>query len=359
MNKLTKWICGAIAVSPVAAQAQVDLTTLDEGMFGARTQVLVLGTTHLSALKDLQPTALDGLLDRLAAFKPEIVTIEREPGDECDLAARQSAKYGADYCASTAAAKAATGLDIPQALTEIATTLRAWPAQSTHSSQATQATPARRRHLAALYLAATESASAYAQWLQLAPAERHAGDGLDAALVQQLDQIAATRNENYLIGARLAARLGLPRVHQVDNHTGDALDLPDVKTLMAPLSAAWAAGGGPALNEQDKRSAPLAHGADLLPLYRLLNQPASLKVFAEANVVGPMQSTSPGRYPQMWVGGWETRNLRIVANIRETFRERPGARVLSIIGVSHKPWLDSWLGMLQGVEIVDAETVLK
>jgi hypothetical protein len=33
--------------------------------------------------------------------------------------------------------------------------------------------------------------------------------------------------------------------------------------------------------------------------------------------------------------------------------------VLSIIGVSHKPWLDSWLGMLQGVEIVDVEGVLK
>lgn len=353
MNKLTKWICGAIAVLPVAAQAQVDLTKLDEGMVGTRTQVLVLGTAHLSGLKDLQPTALDGLLDRLAAYKPEIVTIEREPGDECDLAARQPVKYGADYCASTAAAKAATGLDIPDALTEITTTLRAWPAQ------ATQATPTQRRHLAALYLAATEAASAYAQWLQLPPAERHAGDGLDAALVQQLDKIATTRNENYLIAARLAARLGLPRVYQVDNHTGDALDLPDVKTLMAPLSAAWAAGGGPALKVQEKRIEPLEHGADLLPLYRALNQPAALKVFAEANVVGPMQSTSPGRYPQMWVGGWETRNLRIVANIRETFRERPGARVLSIIGVSHKPWLDSWLGMLQGVEIVDVEGVLK
>lgn len=350
MNKLTKWICGVVAVLPVAAQAQVDLTKLDDGMVGTRTQVLVLGTAHLRGLKDLQPAALDGLLDRLAAYKPQIITVETEPGDECDLAARQPVKYGADYCPSTAAAKAATGLDIPDALTEVAKTLKAWPAQPT---------PAQRRHLAALYFSATESASAYAQWLQLPASERHAGDGLDAALVQNIDKIATTNNENYLIAARLAARLGLQRVNHVDNHTGDNLDVPDAKTLMEPLNAAWAAGGGPALKEQEKRTEPLEHGADLLPLYRALNQPASLKVFAEANVVGPMQSTSPERYPQMWVGGWETRNLRVVANIRETFRERPGTRVLSIIGVSHKPWLDSWLGMLQGVEIVDVEGVLK
>jgi hypothetical protein len=49
----------------------------------------------------------------------------------------------------------------------------------------------------------------------------------------------------------------------------------------------------------------------------------------------------------------------MVANIRETFRERPGARVLAIVGASHKPWFDSWLGQLQGVDIVDVEKVLK
>ena len=49
----------------------------------------------------------------------------------------------------------------------------------------------------------------------------------------------------------------------------------------------------------------------------------------------------------------------MVANIRETFRERPSARVLSIVGVAHKPWFDGWLGQLKGVDIVDAQQVLK
>ena len=53
------------------------------------------------------------------------------------------------------------------------------------------------------------------------------------------------------------------------------------------------------------------------------------------------------------------RNLRMVANIRAAFRDRPGARVLSIVGASHKPWFDSLLGQMQGVDIVDANTVLQ
>lgn len=354
MRSPVKLIVKAVAVLPlmlaVEAHAQIDLTTLDRDMAGPRAHVFVLATTHLNQQpKDVNPAALDRLLDRLAAWKPAIITIETEPGDECDLAARQPARYGADYCPSTADATLATGLDIPDALTAVTKTLKSWPAQPT---------AAQRRHLAALFLAAAEPASAYTQWLQLATVERRSGDGLSDALVQKLARIATTNNENYLIAARLAARLGLQRVHQVDNHTGDNIDIPDRKAFMAPLTAAWAASGA-ALKEQDKVTKSLEAGSDLLPLYQFLNNPAASKNFAEANVKGPMQSMSPEGYPQMWVAGWETRNLRIVANIRETFRERPGARVLSIIGASHKPWLDSWLGMLQGVDVVDATRVLQ
>ena len=37
----------------------------------------------------------------------------------------------------------------------------------------------------------------------------------------------------------------------------------------------------------------------------------------------------------------------------------PGRRVLNIVGASHKPWFDALLGMTQGVEMVDAEQVLR
>jgi hypothetical protein len=319
-------------------------------MAGPRSQVLVLGTVHLSALPpEFNPAALNGVLDKLAAFKPDIITIETESGEECDLAARHPAKYGADYCPSADAARAATGMDVPAAIAEVDKTLKAWPAQ---------ATPAQRRRLAALFLAAQDRASAYVQWLQLPESERRPADGLDAALVGQLEKIAKRNNENYLIAARLAARLGLQRVHAVDNHTGDRIDVPDMEAFGKSIGAAWAEGGSQ-LKEREKREQAFAQAPDLLPLYRYLNEPQGLKVYADANVGPAMRARSPQGYPQIWVGGWEIRNLRMVANVRETFRERPGARVVSIVGVSHKPWFDGWLGQLQGVDIVDAQAVLK
>ena len=85
--------------------------------------------------------------------------------------------------------------------------------------------------------------------------------------------------------------------------------------------------------------------------------PLRLKV--DADFGASMREASPGHYARYYVAGWETRNLRMVANIREAFRKRPGARVLSVVGSSHKPWFDSLLGQMQGVEIVDAEKVLQ
>ena len=352
MSRWTKWVWGTIASCVLAGQAaaQVDLSALDRDMVGPRAQILVLGTKHLGGMPaSCTPASLDGVLERLAAFKPDIITIETESGEECDLAARHPAKYGADYCASTAVAMSATGLDVPAAIAEVDKTLKTWPAQPT---------PAHRRRLAALFMAAGDVASAYVQWLQLPQAERRAGDTLNDALFEKLQQIGKRNNENYQVAARLAAQLGLQRLHAVDNHTGDKIDVPDIKAFVRSIEAAWSAGAA-ALHVREKRELALSEESSLLGLYRYVNEPEGLRAYADGNVRAAMRARSPEGYPQIWVGGWETRNLRMVANIRETFRERPGARVLVVVGVSHKPWFDAWLGQLQGVDIVDAAAVLK
>ena len=357
MKKPSLWRAAAALALPLlftptagAQPGHVNLKGLDRDMSGRRAQVLVLGTVHLSELPEsFDPAALQGLLERLAAFRPDVITIEAVSGEECDLAARHPSRYGMDYCPSVEVARQSTGLDVPTAMAQAARLLKAWPAQPT---------PAQRRQLAAALLAANDRASAYAQWLQLPEAERRSGDGLDAALVGLLGQIATRRNENYLIASRLAARLGLPRVHAADNHTGDDIKVDDEEAFGKAVQGAWQA-GRPRVEAGEKRSRELATGADLLPLYRHVNDPAYLQALAEVNVKAALEARSPEGYPQIWVAGWETRNLRMVANIREAFRDRPGARVLAIVGASHKPWFDDWLGRMQGVDIVDATVLLK
>jgi hypothetical protein len=59
------------------------------------------------------------------------------------------------------------------------------------------------------------------------------------------------------------------------------------------------------------------------------------------------------------VGYWETRNLRMVANIRDVLGQTPGTRLLAIVGASHKPYYEAYLNLMHDVQLVDAEEVLR
>ncbi|MBS0226387.1 MAG: hypothetical protein JSS25_08635 [Proteobacteria bacterium] len=347
----------ALVLASIATSAnaqQVDLSKLDDGMPAPRTRVLVLGTAHLSHLpKDFKAESLKPVLDRLAAYRPDIITIESISGEQCDLIARHPTVYSPEdigpYCRSTAAAKAATGLDIPAAIAEQNALLKAWPKQPT---------VAQRRHLASVFLAAGDDPSAVVQWLQLPNSERRAGDGIDAALAQQLDKLSTAHNEDYLIAATLAARLGLQRLYSADDHTGDNISTDDDAAYAKAIRAAWSTASKEAMQAREREDA-LMKSSDMLTLYRAINQPDAQRIAINADFGAALRDPSPQHFGRLYVAGWETRNLRMVANIRAAFAYHPGARVLSIVGSSHKPWLDNFLGQMQGVDIVDAETVLK
>lgn len=343
---------GLLSVAALAARpslADIELRQLAKSGVTHPSQVLVLGSVHFFEMgKDFKPDSVKPLLAKLARYQPDVITIEAEPGEDCDLALRHPARYGKDFCNRPEEAQAATGLDIPAALAAVDQTLKTWPPTPT---------PAERRRLAALFMAALDPASAVAQWLQLPLAERHAGDLLNDALVRRLQDLETRADESIQIGARLAAQLGHARVHPIDDHTGDApYTPPDLKAYLKDLNAAWQA-YSQGLEEPEVQR--LSQAQDLLPLYRFVNRPEHIRLLAESNIVGPMASKSAERYPQIWVGGWEVRNLRMVANIRASFAEHPGARVLTIVGASHKAWFDQWLGQIQGVTLVDALKALE
>lgn len=349
-----RWLWLALIV-PCIAQAQVDLSQLDAEMAAPRTKVLVLGSVHLSQLpkgSDIGAARLQPLMDRLAAYAPTIITTEDLSGETCDLMRRHPAVYLPEdtttYCPDTSEAARATGLDVPTALGQVRAALRSLPSAPT---------PAQRRHLAALFLASGEPPSALVQWLQLAPAEQRSGDGLDAALVARLRSMEQRPNESYQIAARLAARLGLQRVHPADDHTGDNVDLADPAAYGKAIQAAWDK-AAPQARAMREREDQLASQGKLLELYRAINLPASQQLAIAVDFRAALSEASPQRYGYRYMSGWEIRNLRMVSNVRASFAEQPGAKVLAVVGAMHKPWFDNWLGQLQGVDIVDAAQVL-
>lgn len=352
-----RWVLSPLLVAAAvsaSAQSRVDLSAIGKHSAGVRTQVLVLGTVHLrEAPKSFTPASLAPVVDRLAAYRPQIITIEHVSGESCDLPARFPQLYApedyAPFCQDTAKAKSATGLDVPAALAELKGLLKDWPAQPL---------PAQRRHLAAVFLAAGDATSALVQWLQLPEAERHAGDGLDDVLSQALEQSLSRHDESIQIAARLAARLGLQRVYPIDDHTGDNVDVVDGAAYGKAIQQAWERMSAVAAPDRKTKNALWEKG-DMLGVYRFINRPDVLQTAIESDFGAALRDTSPEHYGQIYVAGWETRNLRMVANVRAAFRETPGVRVLSIVGATHKPWFDGLLGQMQGVEIADVEKVLK
>lgn len=316
---------------------------------GSASQVLVLGTPHLSGFKTLDPKSFDPLLDRLAAWQPQIITIEQVSGPQCDDLRRYKTLHpdAADtYCWDETPARDATGLDLPQAVSE---------AERLFASLPPQPSAAQRRHLAAILLAANDQASALVQWLRLPVAERHAGDGLTPTLVTQLGRQETQKSEDYVIAAALAARLGLERIYQTDDHTAEGRTGED-PAFGPAIEKLW---DNPAARERlkcDKAATALAtDGAGVLAMYRYYNDPDIGEAAFRSDFGAALQGPDHGR---RYVADWETRNLRMVANIRDVLGKRPGARLLTVVGASHKAYFEAYLRLMHDVTLADALAVL-
>lgn len=343
------------AAEPTPTARAVEIA--DEAVREPKTEVLVLGTAHLSALPEgTDPALFDPVLERLAAWKPELIAVEAIGGAQCDyLRAFAFAYEGtADaYCFDAGPARRALVLDQPGAEEAIAGLL---------AEPRAERTAAERRHLAALFLAAGDRTSAMVQWLRLPEAERRP----DAVLTEELVAALAPRtrlNENVVIAAALAAHLGLERVHSVDDHTGDRAagsvgdDYGEVMTEI--WNNQWAAA---ARADGEAWTARFADGAtpqDALEYYRAMNDPAAAERTVRGDFAAAAADDSAGKIGRRYLAYWETRNLRMVANIREAAGPRPGIRVLAVVGASHKPYYERYLGMLSEIRLADAEAVLR
>lgn len=321
---------------------------------GPASEVLVLGTPHLSGLpKTFRGADLAPVIDRLAAWKPDVITTESVSGVQCDELRRLAALHSnaADtYCFDPAAAQKALGLDMTAATLAVAKTLGAWPKAPA---------PADRRRLAALLLAAGEPTSALVQWLRLPEGERRAGDTLDAAMVARLETQRGRMNEDDQIAAPLAMRLGHERVYSTDDHTADD-DADSDPAYGKAVEAAWD-NPATAARKRDGAALEAALGtpAGALALYRAYNRPREAGITFASDFGAALREPSPGRYGRRYVAWWETRNLRMVANIRAVLQKRPGARLLTIVGASHKGYFEAYLGMMHDVRLADTEAVLR
>ncbi|MGJ7915747.1 DUF5694 domain-containing protein [Massilia sp. LXY-6] len=360
LQRVTGLLAAAAILCAASAHAQESARNFDPGKLkgpakGRPNEVMVLGTAHLKYLPPtFQPASLRLLNERLLAWKPRIIAIENLSGTQCAFVRQYPQRYKdtiESYCGwDPAPARAATGLDLPAATAEADRLLASWPAVPT---------PAQRRHLAAVFLAGGEPVSALVQWLRLPEAERHAGDSLDATLVAALETRRGARGEDSLLAAPLAAALGLERVVAMDDHTADAPDA-DPKAAGEAIGKAWDNPATAKRRQMDERlHAKVGDAEGVMALYRAINDPSQARLVFDSDFGAALEEPSPQQFGRGYVGYWETRNLRMAANIREAIGMQPGRRTLVIVGASHKWYLEAYPNQMHDVRIVESLQVLR
>ncbi len=127
------------------------------------------------------------------------------------------------------------------------------------------------------------------------------------------------------------------RLWSVDDQSTFMGELEDPDAYGAVLMAAWDNPAGDALRHQrDALYEGLGEEGGLFAMYRAYNDPTFAYPTYQSDFGAALLDPSPEGYGRSYVAYWETRNLRMVANIREVLGRQPGNRMLAIVVSSHK-----------------------
>ncbi|MBL4537829.1 MAG: hypothetical protein JKP96_04095 [Oceanicaulis sp.] len=337
-----------------AAEPMIDFSGVQDPLGGEPTRVLVLGTAHLNQLPEgaLNPGDLDLVLARLEAFEPDIIAIEAIGGRGCDELRRYAALYeglAGTYCRDPQPALDALGMSQPEAFIAA----RARLADFSDAPSASE-----RRALALLLYGAGEPWSAALHWAQLEPSDRIAADGLTEALVETLDAMLGSRGENNAIGVALAARLGLISLATMDDHTADSIYAHAPETLGPTIQSVWAQSDPDTDVVFEEAQTYLGSPERVLAGYRFINAPAYQQATINADFGLAAATPDNDAVARQYVSWWQTRGLRMAANVVEAAGNEPGARVLVIVGSSHKAYFDAYLDQMHDWELIGVDAVL-
>jgi Family of unknown function (DUF5694) len=322
----------------------------------AQSEVMVLGTWHLTAFRDwLQPQQLETTLDALERYAPTRIAVERLPPDELALLAERAPhdpaaqrvidQFARSILSAGQAAQQALGLE------RIAAERRASALLDGAGASLDAAT---RAELAVHLLAAYEIDSAALQWSYLSERERASATTVPADIRAALDTHLDRTDEVIRVAMPLARRLGLQRIHPVDSQ------YEAVRTLAFPEEVVDAVFGR--ANEASRRNPDLqrvlALGEqarmrdDLLALYLATNAHAT-QVDDASQWASWLTLDDEDGLARFRHAMWELRNQRMAAHVMDVAASTRPERVLFIVGLSHKAYVDRALAPHLGVRLVE------
>lgn len=327
-----------------------------------RTEILVLATPHLRRLESLDRSKLEGLLEALERWSPDVIGVEVLPaGDVVAMEALPGFGPVLDAFAGPAreigaVAREASGLGWTEAAVEADSLLKALRVAPPGGRASIRA------RLVPRLAAAYRPHSAALQWAYLEEEDPATAATIPDTLRTLLRARLDAPSEEAAIGLALARRLGHEVVHPIDDHSDKDAYLRMAGALTAELEATQAyrelAESG-ALEASARRLAAAHAAGDLLPHYLELNAPDAQAADVDLQWAFFFRTRLPSGLDRTRVAMWEERNHGIAAHVRRITAPIPGGRALVVIGASHKPFLDAYLACGMDVTVVDLADIVE
>lgn len=322
-----------------------------------KTEILVLGTSHLSQMKNFEPSMLESVIEKLDTYKFDVVCIEKMSGQLLyDIKTRNddtynnviNGRWGKVYLSiadTVQKVKKVGFLDVKDSIFNLL--------------KKEKLTDSDRKMLFYNYLATTDIPSAALQYQYLKDRNDLFSSDFDRYLINQINKEIDTNSEFYTLALPLA-------FHQKQNKIESINDFQDEALLFKyfPNFAQECNSKSEMLSKISqlpiyKKLKSLTHEAvelkDLSELYSFLNSDlykkqdyeGQWKIWFKTNFAS---GSDKGRYYL-----WEMRNLQITSNILDVTARNSGKKILVIIGSSHKSFIEKYLVQIEDIKILKYE----
>lgn len=330
----------------------------DDNLQAQRTRLFVLGTPHLSSLKDdFRPELLDDLIDRLVSLRPDAILVEALPGPSIVSMELQGGSF------DEVLEQYSRRMTIPgrraQEILELSWADAYRKINDLDRGCDEGITP---ETCILIYLAAFEYDTALLAFSAMPESERKMFSERHNEIAESFDKSLKSSNEYYTIANRLARASGQRRIHPVDAHEekGRLLDMmeadPSIEAFVERIFGDFSE--HPYLIEMKDRERDAVEAGNLLPYYRWLNDPATLQRDFDFQWAPFLDMDDESQFGKTRLALWEQRNLLMAANITRVLAEYPGKTAIYIVGSGHKPFMDAYFKSMNWVEVLSTDRVL-
>ena len=322
-----------------------------------QTELLILGTAHLSRLDGLEPEMVEPILAVLENYGPNLIAIESSSATSVQAMLAQP-KLHVEPLTSYAKLHSEMGL-----LAQNSLGISWREATETHSEKKhpCRSEPAT-EHCILIALASFEYYTAFVRWNYLSATRKSQFISKHPVIGERLQRFESSKNEYIILAAELAKRLKHDRLYQIDDHLEKGptnIMLDHVGNGFDPIQTFWNSTRydhrGP--KNSRIRSQAIKPGG-LMRLYLWLNSEEYM-AFDYDTQFAPMDQGKVGDSGYVFRAYFEARNLRMAANITNVLAENPISKMVVIVGASHKKFLDSYFEMMPWVTVVQLPTIIE